>query len=115
MFFKIMHALFAKILDFLDRWIKLVNMVILCDVVLKTMYYIPNILYHIHPIYSLGYLNNWIGYGGVECVCWLRAPGGQSARRLRAQPAELANFLKSNVSSCGPIVSYPWVIDQGVI
>jgi hypothetical protein len=64
------------------------------------MYYIPNVLYHIHPIYSLGYLNNWIGYVRVESVCWLGAPGGQSARpggqsarRLRAQPAELANFL----------------------
>jgi hypothetical protein len=93
MIFKIMHGLFAKILDFLNHWIKLVNMVILCDVVLKTMYYIPNALYHIHPIYSLGYLNVWIGFLEDEGFYWLRAPGGQSARMLRAQPAELADFL----------------------
>jgi hypothetical protein len=69
------------------------------------MYYIPNGLYHIHPNYSLDYLNNWIGYVRVESVCWLKAPGeqfarpgGLSARRLRAQPAELPDFLKSNVS-----------------
>jgi hypothetical protein len=93
MIFKIMHALFAKILDFPDRWINLVNMVILCDVVLKTMYYIPNALYHIHPIYSLGYLNVWLGFLEEKSFRWLRAPGGQSARMLRAQPAVLADFL----------------------
>jgi hypothetical protein len=61
------------------------------------MYYIPNVLNHIHPIYSLGYLNNWIGYVRVESVCSLRAPGGQSARRLRAQLAELTDFLYPRV------------------
>jgi hypothetical protein len=64
------------------------------------MYYISNVLYHIHPIYSLGYLNNWIGQVRAESVCWLRAPGGQSARtggqsarRSRGQLAEQAIFL----------------------
>jgi hypothetical protein len=93
MIFKIMHALFTEIMDFLDRWIKLVNMVILCGVILKTMYYIPNSLYHIHPIYSIGYLNDWIDFLVEESVCWLKAPGGQSARMLRAQLAGLADFL----------------------
>jgi hypothetical protein len=63
------------------------------------MYYIPNVLHHIHPIYSLSYLNNWIGYMREEC-CWLKAPGGQSARpggqsarRLRIRSTELTDFL----------------------
>jgi hypothetical protein len=86
------------------------------------MYYIPNILYHIHPIYSLSYLNNWTRYVRVEKIGRLRAPGGRSARpgglsarKLRAQPAGLPDFLISNVSFCGPIVLCPWGIAQGVI
>jgi hypothetical protein len=79
------------------------------------MYYIQNVLNHILPIYSLSNLNNWMRYMRVEKVGWLRAPGGPSARKLRAQPAGLPNVLMSNIFFCGPIVLCPWVIDQGVI